>query len=97
MNETRLCVRLPDLQATVAGLASVHDRLGDATHRVGDPGADQAGFVAPDLAAFADHWAHGVRTLHQHVGALRTALAEVHDAYAAHEADITRQLSGGAA
>ncbi len=94
MTDAQLCVRLPDLQTTLSSLAAVEDRLGGATSRVRDVGGDEAGFVAVELEAFADHWAHGVTTLHQHLAALRTALAEVHHAYATHEAAIADGLTG---
>jgi hypothetical protein len=92
----QLCVRLPDLEQTVAALADVEDRLGSTTRRVGGLEAREAGFVASDLEAFADHWEHGVTTLRRSVGALRTGLAEVAHAYRSHEQGLAHQLGGGA-
>ena len=91
-----LCVRLPDLQQTVTSLGAVEDRLAGATRRVGGLGPAEAGDVGPDLDAFADHWEHGVSTLRHGVAALRTALEQVHSAYAAHEHGLVEQLGGSA-
>jgi len=93
---TQLSVHLPDLQTTVRSLAGIDDRLAAAHRRVAGLEGSEAGAVAGELEAFADHWAHGVRTLRQHVGALHAALADVHDAYHRHEHDLVRQLTGGA-
>lgn len=94
VTDSTLCVRLSDLEETVRALAAVEDRLAGATRLVAGLDVSEAGDIAFDLRHFADHWEHGVTTLRRGVGALRTALHEVHEAYASHEHQLVEQLGG---
>jgi len=88
VSDLQICVPLADLAGTARALALVEERLAGATRRVGSLDLQEAGFVAPDLESFADHWDHGVTTLRHGVGALRTALEQVRDAYDSHEREL---------
>lgn len=91
---THLHVRLPDLLSTVDRLGQVRDRLGAATQQVHD--CQDAGDLGAAVRAFADHWHHGVTTLHRSVGALHASLDDVHRAYDEHERELSSRLRGQA-
>jgi hypothetical protein len=95
VTDHQLCVRLCDLEHTLSALAVVEDRLGSATRRVGGLDPADAGFIWPDLEAFADHWQHGVTTLRTGVETLRTGLSEAVHAYQNHERGLAEQLGAG--
>ena len=91
---SEICVPLADLKGTVRSLGAVADRLAGATRRVGGLDLREAGDLTLELDAFADHWAHGVRTLRSSVEALRSGLEEVTDAYERHEHELARRFAG---
>jgi hypothetical protein len=94
VTDTAFCVRLPDLLATVDGLAEVASGLAAATGRVSGLPPEEAGDLVAALAGVADHWEHGVGTLRRGVTALHDALREVHDAYARHDGQLADRLGG---
>ena len=94
VTDTRLAVRLNDLEVTLGRLRALERHLGSTEGELRHAAtASGLGDVEVGVDGFARHWHHGLNVLHDGVQQLYDALVVVHTGYAEHEALLARQLS----